>query len=124
MSLPSIPEGLAYTTESVAGIGVIATRDWKKGECLGIFEGTVMTKPDFIKVYGSDIRYTYWTSHNFHNTTVRVAKDPRNFITYINERAKPNVGLKRYTLVCLDNITKGQELFLRYSRVYPRSYAL
>jgi hypothetical protein len=124
MSLPPIPDGLAYTADSVAGIGVVATRDWKQGEYVGSFEGKAMLKTDFVRLYGSDIRYTYWTSQNFRNATVRVAKDPRNFITYINESANPNVGLKRYKLRCLTDIPEGTELFLRYSRLYPRSYAL
>jgi hypothetical protein len=124
MSLPTIPDGLAYTAKSVAGIGVITTRDWKQGEYVGSFEGIAMLKRDFVRVYGSDIRYTYWTSQNFRNATVRVAKDPRNFITYINERAEPNVGLKRYKLRCLTDIPEGTELLLQYARKYPRDYNL
>jgi hypothetical protein len=124
MSLPQIPDGLAYTTESVAGTGIITTRDWKQGEYVGDFEGIAMLKTDFVRLYGSDIRYTYWTSQNFRNATVRVAKDPRNFITYINERTEPNVGLRRYKLLCLTDIPAGTELFLRYARHYPRTYSL
>ena len=93
--LPAIPDGLEYTTECVAGTGVRATRDWAAGEFIGDYIGVSMTKPEFRQTYGKDIRYTYWIRNNFPTIRVLVAKEQRNFITYINESGKPNVILKK-----------------------------
>jgi len=57
-----------------------------------------MTKAEFREKYGSDIRYTLWTNQNFKNSYVYVAKEQRNFITYLNESANPNVYLKNRKL--------------------------
>jgi SET domain-containing protein len=119
----NVPEGLQLANVSM-GIGVLATRPWKKGEFMGDYEGIEMLKTEFIERYGKDIRYTYWTNHNFAHTKVIVAKEKRNFITYINERKEPNVVLKSYKLWCKEDIAEGEELFLRYSVMYPRDYTL
>ena len=117
------PEGLCIKPASV-GLGVVASKPWSKGTLVGEFVGVEMLKTDFRRIYGKDIRYTYYTEQNFPNTKVRVAKDIRNFITYINESAVPNVYLKRYNLYCLKDISEGEELFLRYSKPYPRDYEI
>jgi hypothetical protein len=86
--------------------------------------GITMLKIDFKKIYGNDTRYTYWSLHNFKNTKVIVAKNPRNFITYINESLKPNVYLKNKKLYTSREINQGEELFLRYDKDYKRDYIL
>ena len=83
-----------------------------------------MTKPEFRQTYGKDIRYTYWIRNNFPTIRVLVAKEQRNFITYINESGKPNVILKKKALWCNTNIASGQELFLKYDANYPRDYVI
>lgn len=121
---PRIPEGLKYSRECVdpSGWGVVTTREWKAGECIGDFEGERMSKPEFIRRYKKDTRYTYYTRQNFPTTVVVVAKDPRNFITYINEdKHQPNVELKKYKLWCKKDLAIGEELLLKYdTRQYPK----
>jgi SET domain-containing protein len=120
---PRIPEGLTYSREcvDVSGWGVIATREWKAGECIGEYEGERMLKTKFYERYGKDIRYVYFCKHNFPTTIVIVAKNPRNFIGYINEnRVEPNVELKKYKLWCKRDIAVGQELLLKYCNNYPK----
>lgn len=121
---PRIPEGLEYSRRCVdpSGWGILATRAWSAGECIGDFEGERMGKPEFIERYGKDTRHVYYTRHNFPTTIVVVAKDPRNFITYINEdKEQPNVELKKYKLWCKTDIDIGKELLLKYdSKQYPK----
>ena len=122
--LPAIPDGLEYTSDSVAGVGVRATRDWTAGEFIGDYVGVSMTKPEFQQLYGKDIRHTYYRRQNFVGIRVIVAKDPRNFITYINE-GTANVILKKFALWCLTDISSGTELLLRYDpRDYPWDYVV
>ena len=83
-----------------------------------------MTKPEFQQLYGKDIRHTYYRRQNFVGIRVIVAKDPRNFITYINE-GTANVILKKFALWCLTDISSGTELLLRYDpRDYPWDYVV
>jgi hypothetical protein len=121
--LPPIPDGLEYTTECVAGTGIRATRDWTRNDYIGPFVGVSMGKPEFRQKYGKNIQHVYWTRANFKNTKVIVAKEQRNFITYINEGI-PNVFLKMKALWCLTDISAGQELLLKYDAHYPRDYLL
>ena len=83
-----------------------------------------MTKPEFRERYGKDLSCTYWTHHNFATSTVVVAKEQRNFISYINESKEPNVELKKYSLWCKRDIGIGEELLLLYDAYYSRSYKL
>lgn len=123
---PTLPDGLQYTRDCVdsSGWGVVATRPFVAGEIIGQFEGTRMTKAAFKALYGTDTLYTYYPTQNFPNCTVIVAKDPRNFITYINEGKEPNVGLARFKLRALKEIVVGEELLLKYGKQYPRNYSL
>lgn len=122
---PPVPPGLEYKESSVHGIGVFAVRDWKKDEEIGDYAPAVkMTKPEFRERYGSDIRHTYWTSHNFKHSYVLVAKETRNFVTYINEAKVANVYLKKQKLFAAADISAGSELFLTYAKNYPREYTL
>ena len=124
---PALPDGLQYTRDCVdsSGWGVVAIRPFVAGEIIGPFEGTRMTKAAFKELYGTDKRYTYYPTHNWPNSsTVIVAKDPRNFITYINEGKEPNVDLHRFKLRALKEIVVGEELLLKYGKQYPRNYSL
>jgi hypothetical protein len=124
--LPHLPEGLEYSRECVdpSGWGVKATRQWSKGEKIGDYTGTRMPKAEFRQRYGRDITYTYYTHQNLPTSVVIVAKDPRNFIGYVNEGLEPNVELRRYALWCKKDIAIGDELLLRYNKFYNRSYIL
>lgn len=124
--LPTLPAGLEYSRECVDsnGIGVRTLRAWKKGEKIGDYVGTRMTKPEFRSLYGKDITNTYWITHNFPWSYVLVAKEPRNFIGYINEGLDANVELKKYALWVKKDIGTGEEFLLRYAKTYPRTYQL
>ena len=119
-----IPHNLELRDSPIHGKGIFTREKISTGIVLGEFTGTKMLKTEFTKIYGKDIRYTYYTRQNFPNSTVIVAKNPRNFITYINERAVPNVALVKKKLVSLTDIAKGSELFLLYDKAYPRDYLL
>lgn len=119
-----IPHNLELRHSPIHGRGIFTREKIPTGIILGEFTGTKILKTEFKIIYGDDIRYTYWTRQNFPNSTVIVAKDPRNFITYINERAVPNVALVKKKLVSLTDIAEGSELFLLYDKSYPRDYQL
>lgn len=108
----------------IHGKGIFTREKISKGVVLGEYTGTKISKTEFKILYGNDIRYTYWSGHNFPGTTVIVAKDPRNFITYINESIVPNTILVKKKLITLSEIDKDSELFLLYSKSYPRDYTL
>ena len=123
--LPAVPKGVELRTSPVHGIGVFATEDLPAGSVIGEYTGIKMLKSDFVKQYGSDIQHVYWTKQNFPQSAVWVAKgEHRNFCTYINESADPNVALRKRVLYTLKNIPAGSELFLRYDSAYPRDYQL
>ena len=119
-----IPSNLEIRNSPVHGKGIFCLEQIQSGDILGEFTGTKMLKTEFTKLYGKDIQHTYWTSQNFSKTFVIVAKDPRNFITYINESFNPNVKLIKTQLVAINNIEIGDELFLRYNKLYKRDYKL
>ena len=124
---PAIPQGLEYTRDcvDVSGWGVRTTRPFVSGEFIGHYEGTRMTKAEFKKLYGTDTTFTYYPTQNWpNNSIVIVAKNPRNFIGYINEKIEPNVRLHRFKLLAAKDISTGEELFLRYGKSYPRTYTL
>lgn len=120
------PPGLVLRESPVHGIGVFATSLITVGQVIGVFTGTKMLKSEFTKLYGKDRSHVYWTCQNFPQSTVIVAKNPRNFITYINERKNPNVKLRQKLLVAVTDILPDEELFLFYGKEssYPRDYTL
>jgi len=121
-----VPDNLVIRNSPVHGLGVFAIAAVRAGDVLGEFTGTKMLKSEFTKIYGKDTRYVYWATQNFPHTTVIVSKDPRNFITYINEAAVPNVKLVKKKLVAITDIDVDDELFLYYGKKsgYPRDYSL
>jgi hypothetical protein len=125
MAFPPVPEGVELKPSPVHGIGAFATKDWNEGDQIGVYTGICMLKKEFLEQYGTDIQHVYWTRQNFPWSVVWVAKGAnRNFITYINESADPNVMLIRRKLYALKNISIGEELFLKYDSKYPRDYIL
>lgn len=119
-----LPVGLELKPSKVHGLGIFATKDISANQFIGDYVGEAMTKAEFKARYGNDIRYTYWTSHNFPNTKVYCAKEKRNFITYINECREPTVFMKKRKLYAKCDISAGDELFLRYDSKYNRDYVL
>ena len=118
----SIPPGLEIRPSPVDGLGVFATRDIPKSHCLGEFVGEEMGHKEFKNKYGNDIRYCYFQRRTW---KYRVAKEKRNFITYMNDgnhgqsENKVNVILKRFKAYTLRDIKAGEELFLDYGKYYP-----
>jgi SET domain-containing protein len=121
-----VPDNLVIRNSPVHGLGVFAAAPVRAGDIFGEFTGTKMLKTEFTKIYGKDRRYVYWTHQNFPNSTVIVAKNPRNFITYINERSIPNVKLVKKKLIAITDIAIDEELFLFYGKEssYSRDYSL
>ena len=116
------PSTLEIKSSNVHGVGVFARQTNDKGTCLGPFIGEPMTHKEIKEKYGKDTRYTYWVPFGW--LKVLVAKEKRNWITYINERREPNVHLKKYNCYALQDIQEGEELFLYYGKTYPRDYTL
>lgn len=81
-----------------------------------------MTRDQFKAKYGKDTRYCYITQ--FPWIPVIVAKHFRNAITYCNESKQPNCFLRKYFLIASRDIEEGEELTLKYGRLYPRDYDL
>ena len=120
-----IPESVELRQSPVHGLGIFTRQFMEKDFCVGSWIGIKMTKSEFKEKYDDDISYTYWTPWNFKTKkTVSVSKDPRNWITYINESLAPNVYLKDYKLWTSRLILENEELFLRYNDKYPRDYIL
>ena len=117
----SLPDGLEIKESPIHGLGVFATKDFPAHICLGEFVGVYMKHAEFKRLYGNDIRYCYRKRRTWE---YRVAKDPRNFITYINDGTKGfpisqvNCYLKNWHLYTSQFIQAGQELFLKYERAY------
>jgi len=103
---------------------VRTTREWKAGEKIGDFIGVRMSKTEFRQRYGKDLTYTYYVRHNFSSSYVLVAKETRNFVSFINEGLEPSVELKRYALWAKRDMAAGEECLLRYNAYYPRTYTL
>lgn len=117
-----IPDGLELKQSPVDGLGIFAIKDFPADYCLGEFTGQYMKHAEFKAKYGRDTRYCYFKRRTWE---YRVAKEKRNFITYINDgkhnmtESKVNVVLKNWCAYTLRPILKGEELFLDYGMNYP-----
>jgi SET domain-containing protein len=80
-----------------------------------------MSAKEFRAKYGGDFQYCYRMGRA---NRVIVAKENRNFITYINDGVygqavpKVNVVLKKKCLYALRDIEAGEELLLDYGFYY------
>jgi len=115
-----IPDSLEIHTSPVDGLGVFAKQSILKNTALGDYTGLKISREDFLQKYGKDYTYCYICALPW--IPVVCAKEDRNFITFINESKEPNVFLKRYKLYAGRDISSGEELFLRYPRIYNRTY--
>ena len=107
----------------VHGNGLFATEDIKKNTKLGEYVGVEMLITDFIKRYGRNRTYTYSLGRV---NRIIVGKDcvNQNPSHFCNESNAPNVQLKKRGLYTLRDVSKGEELFLRYNKNYQRDYSL
>ena len=116
-----LPRGLVLSGSPIHGIGVFATSAFTKGYCFGEFIGEEMSAKEFRAKYGGDFQYCYRMGRA---NKVIVAKENRNFITYINDGVhdqavpKVNVVLKKKCLYALRDIEVGEELLLDYGFYY------
>ena len=117
----SVPEGLEFRKSPIHGWGIFAIRDFPAEYNLGEFIGTPMNHKEFTEKYGRDRRHTYMNSRYW---KYRVAKEQRNWITYLNDGqhnqsvSKVNVYLKRWCCYTLKPVAAGEEILLAYGRYY------
>jgi hypothetical protein len=120
---PILPAGLTIQPSSLHGNGVFTTTDLSANRCLGPFVGTEMPLNEFKAKYGKDVRYCYQLGRC---NKIIVAKDPRNWQTYLNESDTPNCYFKQRGCWTSCAIPAGTELTLKYDRKgvikYPREY--
>lgn len=125
MNLPTHPPTVILAPSPVHGLGVFAVQDIPANTCLGQFIGEEYSLKDFKQKYNKDTSFCY---HLGRQNKILVAKENRNWITYINESKTPNVCLKQRGCWTLCPILAGQELFLQYDKKgiikYPRDYLL
>jgi hypothetical protein len=114
-----------------AGRGVFAKVDIKKGTRIADFEGKFMTYKDYNEKYtlpdGTiDRRYTYRMDNRSKEPGVLVSKDKpyltKNIVNYINEGKPVNVMLKKKGLYASQDIKAGDELYLKYPKMYHRDW--
>lgn len=116
-----IPEGLVLKASAIDGVGIFALRDFPANHCFGPFIGVEMSIRDFHLKYGKDYRYCYRLGRQ---NKIIVAKEERNFITYINDgihnQTVPNVNviLTKKHLYAVRDIKEGEELLLDYGFFY------
>jgi SET domain-containing protein len=116
-----IPRYLELKASPIEGWGIFTTEPVKKDQNLGEFLGIEMNHTEFKKKYGNDLRYTCRKTRQH---LYRVAKDYRNFITYINDGVHNNknpyvnVYIKNWCCYASCDIDAGQELLLDYGKRY------
>lgn len=87
------------STIKQAGKGVFATKEFKKGDVIGIFYG----KPTNV-----DGKHVLWLS-NKEGIVVN------NFLKYVNHSKKGNAELYGTILYAMKKIKKGEEIFFDYN---------
>lgn len=116
-----LPDCLELKTSPIHGLGIFATEDIPRGKCLGEFLGDYMRHSEFKSKYGNDTRYCYVKRRTWE---YRVAKEKRNFITFMNDgvyKSKTpfhNVILTNWHAYAVCDIKKGDELLLNYGKYY------
>lgn len=97
------------------GIGVFAQKDFKKGEFIFPYvykKSDIMDIKEYNEKYG--VKYLYNTYSLGHQNKIIFPKE-RTLISYINNsKNNPNVILKSFKLYATKNISKGEQLFLKY----------
>ena len=110
----SCPEGLRVKRSS-AGLGLFATRAFKKGERIIEYFGRVISKEE---EYSSKSKYLFEV--NSRKTIDGTTRD--NFARYINHSCKPNcepnIIRGRVWIDAIKNIKVGEELSYDYGEEY------
>ena len=118
MKKPICPEGLRVGRSS-AGLGLFATRHFKKGERIIEYFGREISKAE---EYTSRSKYLFEVnSRKTIDGTVR-----ENFARYINHSCKPNcqpeIVRGRVFIDALRNIKEGEELLYDYGEEYVNEH--
>ena len=116
-----LPSGLELKSSPIHGLGIFATRPFQINEKIGEYTGDRYTLRSFKEKYGKDIQYCYVARRANY---VICAKEKRNWLTYCNECKSPNLILKSRSAFTTRPIAIGEELFLQYTKDYPRDYTL
>jgi SET domain-containing protein len=116
-----IIEPVEIRESTTHGMGAFATEDLAENQFIAAYQGEELTLREFKERYGRDIRCTYVLRRQ--NKIIN-GKNTHNISHYCNESLTPNVILKKRALYTLTPVKKGQELFLRYPKDYPRDYEL
>lgn len=121
----NLPHALLIKPSPLHNYGVFTTADLSANSCLGLFVGTELSLNEFKAKYGKDIRYCYNLGRC---NKIIVAKEPRNWMTFLNESSTPNCYFKRRACWTSCVIPAGTELTLKYDKrgliKYPRDYKL
>ena len=120
--LPERPRQLFFATSDIHGIGVFTNQEIDPWVCLGEFTGDAVMWDEFQKLYHNDTRYCCIPRDK--SKPVIVAKQKRNWITYVNESARPNCKIRHGKLYTTVKLQRGAELLLYYGKHYPRNYKL
>ena len=116
-----LPDGLVLRQSPIEGMGIFTTRAFPKGHRFGDYTGIEMSITNFNAQYGKDTRYCYMLTRTH---KVICAKEPRNFITYVNDglhgqvNSKVNTYCKKRGLYAYRDIVEDEELLLDYGKKY------
>lgn len=107
-----------------AGQGLFADRDYNKGEAVCQVIGEKIPYRQFHQKYGTDTKNSIKVLNMYYICFKDEPYRSQNKIVYINESNDPNVKYFRGHVVALRPLTKGEEIYLKYPRNYPRDYLL
>jgi len=110
---------------NIHGLGLFARIDIPANTRIGDYIGEEMSRKEFKSKYGDDIHFTYSLGRT-HKIIVGkkqkyLFKNPSHFC---NESKNPNAFLQKRGLYTSQNVKKGEEIFLKYLKRYPRDYVL
>lgn len=112
------PEGLRVGRSS-AGLGLFATRDFKKGDRIIEYVGRVISKEE---EYTSRSRYLF----EVNSRKTIDGTERTNTARYINHSCRPNcepeIVKGRIFIDAIKNITAGEELTYNYGKEYFDEY--
>jgi len=125
---PTITNELVEVHKSpVGGLGLFAKVDIPANKRILDYEGVKMTLAEFKGKYGDDTRYTYSLRGPFSSGILVGKTKPyltTNLSHYANESNTPNIYYKSRGVYTKRAVKKGEELFLKYPKNYPRTYTL
>lgn len=117
----SCPPGTMARQSPIHGIGIFATRAFKKDEVIGEHTGTYMKHKEFKELYGNDRSDCYFRERQW---DYRVDKHKKCFISWMNDGRfgngpGENVVLRNWNAVAKRDIAVGEELLLYYGWKHP-----